>query len=176
MVNVILGGICCTSTVTVSEVALLRSPRTIVTSPLAFGNADLTPLGTSGNCTMVVWPSEFKTCTLRDSFPSRCNWRKKASFALKSPDCASECAAICGTATAFVAAEAMPACILRMSKRVASGMAHFDTMRRTNCMILLLCIQNLCCPVLKHRIGLPVGHGLRACVQWWVATVEQGAF
>jgi hypothetical protein len=80
-----------------------------------------------------------------------------------SPDCHSERVSACGAATAFVAADAMPACILRMNKRVASGMAHFDTMRRTNCMILLLCFQNLYPrPGLKHRIGLSVGHGLRA--------------
>src|SRR6202051_4508521 len=163
MVKVMLGGICCTSTVMVSEKALLRSPRTIVTSPLAFGNACLIPLGTSGNCTMVVWPSELNTCTLEDSFPSRCNWRKKASFALMSPDCDSDFAGDAGAATAFVPADAMPACMVSTNKRAASGMAHFDTMRRTNCMILLLCFQNLYLrPVLKHRLGLSVGHSLWA--------------
>src|ERR1700738_649311 len=103
MVKVILGGICCTSTVMVSEKALLRSPRTIVTSPLALGNACLTPLGTSENCTMVVWPSELNTCTLGDSFPSRCNWRKKAAFALMSPYCDRHFVVDCGADNAVVA-------------------------------------------------------------------------
>src|SRR5579859_213827 len=175
MVKVTLGGICCTSTMMVSEKALLRSPRTIVTSPVAFGNACLMPLGTSGNCTMVVWPSELSICTLRASFPSRCNWRKKASFALVSPECESDCVPARGTVAAFVAADAMPACILRMNRRAASGIAHFETMRRTNCMCLLLYFQKLSLSLLlKHRLGLSVGHGLRASVQRRVAAIEQG--
>src|SRR5579872_4709391 len=63
-VNFWNGGMCCTSTVTVSKMLICGLPSTTVTSAVAFGNSDLMPDGTSGNCTIKVGATEASTLTL----------------------------------------------------------------------------------------------------------------
>src|SRR5579863_3636909 len=82
MVKVILGGIFCTSTVTVSDVLSSRLPRTIVTKAVALGNATSIPLGTSGNCKMVVGGNEASTCTVEANLPSAISCCTCCAFAL----------------------------------------------------------------------------------------------
>src|SRR5215467_6815516 len=58
----------CTSTVIVSKSLALGFWKT-VTSPLALGNSALMPLGTSGNCIIKVGSTEASTLTVGASWP-----------------------------------------------------------------------------------------------------------
>src|SRR5206468_3166092 len=152
MVNVMFGGIFCTSTVIISEKALSRSPRTIVTRPVAWGKAFLMPLGTSGNWTMVVGGSELSTCTVGARCPECTRRRKRSTFefeerlALASRS-VGKVLAFAGDAAAAV----IPTHMVVMSNRASSSEPLREILRKS-------CIAFL----LEYWRGLSIGHSLWA--------------
>ena len=152
MVNVMFGGIFCTSTVTVSEKALSRSPRTIVTRPVAWGKAFLMPLGTSGNCTMVVGGKEVSTCTVGARRPARTNRCKSSAFEFEERLALTS--RTVGNVLPFAgdaAAAVTPTHMVVMSNR-ASNSEPLREILRKSCIAFLL----------EYWRGLSIGHGLWA--------------
>src|SRR6266699_3715746 len=178
MVNVILGGIFCTSTVTVSAIALSRLPRTIVTSPLAFGNAALMPLGTSGNWTIVVGARLSSTCTVGASSPLCTICRRRSASGLNGTLVACRGPWMdAALAAPFVAAVTMLAC-MAATRNSASRTAPPRIILRLSCRkrICILLSTHFTVAGLKHRRGLPIGHGLGTGVQRRVAAIERCSF